>query len=273
MGKKPVIDTRAAEKLIKEYGKTLASRGEAFMRATTAKMADEMKRNVRAMAPGDSQAPELNNYTDSLAVVFTPGKRAHTVLYVGQPIKAERLATEPFVYLVRPVSRDDQGPRAKTFAVLNQFAPFTKETFPKGVPVDRAYVLARKATPEQVAAVGAKNVADAKQLEETLQKAGVAGLTVAKESSFEEAPIFEDIAFMVMRRELGLGMAKAQHWRPALRVVRKAAFMTRFLASSYVQSIWSPDSASWESIGVRGQVGERELEETRKFQDAIVRLA
>lgn len=273
MAKKTIIDTKAAQRAISAYAKTLEERGEALMRVATAKLADEMKRNVRAMAPGGTAAPELNNYTDHLAVVYTPGKKAHTVLYVGQPIKAERMATESFVYLVRPVSADDKGGRALTYAVLNQFAPFTKETFPKGIPVDRAYVLARNATPAQVEAVAAKNVADAERLEAALKKEGVSGLRVAKEASFEETPVFEDIAFMVMRRELGMGMAKAQHWRPALRVVRQAAFMGRFMASSYVRGIFDPSNPSWESVGVRSEVPASKLEDTRKFQETIVRLA
>ena len=53
----------------------------------------------------------------------------------------------------------------------------------------------------------------------------------------------------------------------------QAAFLARFLESSYIQGVWDPKKQAWTEIGMRYEVPVKELEQTRDFQETIVRLA
>lgn len=270
---KPLIQTKKAVFIIDRLVETLEDRALAFQRYVVNQIAQHMMEELQSSA--DKQDPDLGAYTKEMAIAMTPGKvPAFSVLYYGEPMTPDQKTQKNLLYFVRPVTRkkDIGSPRALLFAVLNKYSPYTKETFPKDVPIDGAFIVTRRASTEECIAVKEKNTKDLKNLTRDMKKHQL-DTKVRRIQSLDDAPVYDDKMWMVLRKELGLGIAKRRHWLPAIWACRDNSFLEMLSKQKQIRRTWTDIKyTGWMKLGmVKKTVSQSSLMDTKQFQDIIVK--
>lgn len=249
-------------KLLRE----LPGRCEALKRHVVSEMAKQAQRGVVAKEPGDDDLPA---YAADLRVVQVQGRDASFgVLYFGKAIPLKEHDSERTLLYVKPV---DGGNTIEDFlfAVLARFQPFAVAMFPSDVPLDKAFVVARRVSVREVAVVKERNVADRPKLEAAIKKYN---LRIRLDPvAIDDVETVSDTMFAVLRKELGVGVSKKPHWRPAIRLAGSSSTVKGLVASKLVQRLLSGRYRGWVKLGMLGdKVTEQEIKSIEEFQEKLL---
>lgn len=269
---KPLIDSAQFLKRVQAMVDTLPERAEAFQRFVTHSVAEGVQEELVTRAP--SSDPDLpQDYRRELQVVRVEGRdSSYAVVYRGKPKFVSEYDPERTVLYINLLRPTDDSPEAALFVALARFQPFTMDTMPLNVPRERAFVVARVVTKPEVDVIRSRLDRQKGKIEQAVAKYGK-GVTSKSAFDRNSSLIFNDMAFQVLRKELGIGLSKKPHWRPALKFVSSnPSFLKRLQASAESIRLWNdPAWTGWKKLGIiEENVGEATVEDLEYFQDKIM---
>lgn len=268
---KKILDAKQFKKNLTAMVDTLSERAEAFERFVVSEIAEAAHEQIVSRAPQDKDLP--GDYKHALEVVKVDGRDAsYAIVYRGNPVVVSDYDPEKTVlYIQFNGSKGDPKVR-ELFAALMRFQPFTMDTMPLDVPRDTGFVVARVVTKAEVTLVR-KRVNQQKNAIVRVVSTKGDGVTSAKAFNHNTALLYSDLAFQVLRKELGIGLAKKPHWRPALLNVRSdASLIKNMMMSDESLRLWNdPSFQGFLKMGIlKTTVSESSVEDLDDFQEKII---
>lgn len=269
---KPIIDASKFMKNLEAMVDTLPDRAEAFQRLVTHAVTEGVQEELMDRAP--TSDPDLpDDYRRELQVVKVEGRDAsYAVVYRGKPKIISHYDPEKTVLYIHLLKATDDSPTAALFGALARFQPFTMDTMPLDVPRDTAFVVAKVVTKAETDVIRKRLV----RMKGLIQRVVTTkGKGIASKAAFDRnsALIFNDMAFQVLRKELGIGLSKKPHWRPALKFVASdPGFIKKLMMSDESVRLWNdPTYSGWKKAGmIQDVVGESSVNDLDDFQKKIV---
>jgi len=244
----------------------LPKRLKALQRHVTSEVAIAFNEKLKATAPND---PLLGNYAKDMHVAQVEGgvHDAYASVCAAKVVKIRDLDPATTVLYLR---HPDAEPRDSIYSYLAAFHPFDVGLFPVGIPIDMVYLVARTVSPAEVALVRQRNIKDRQKLNHAIEKAKVRGVQVDN-VDLGEAKALTDIAFLVIRKELGIGMSKKPHWRQALRMIGAGSTLKGIVASKTVSRLISGRYRGFDKLGMLSdKATDQQMKSTKQFQEKIL---
>lgn len=269
MGKK-IVD---ADKFLANIGamvETIEGRAKAFKRLVVSEVATGVMEQLQQRAPSDSDLPD--DYKQKLEAVQVTGRPAsYAVVYKGKAKVASSLDPQRTVLYINVLDANDSSSEAELFMALKRFQPFTMDTMPLDIPRDKGYVVAKRVSRNETETIRKRIARQQGAIQRVVDKVGQ---KVVSKRAFDKnsAMIFTDLAFQVMRKELGIGLSKKPHWRASLKHVSSgSAFFKKLQMSPESKRLWNdPNYNGWIKAGLDlDSVSESSVGDLEDFQDKI----
>lgn len=269
---KPIIDTTKFMQSLNAMVDTLPERAEAFQRYVTQQVAMGVQEELQARAPAsDKDLPA--DYRQELQVVRVEGRPAsYAVVYQGRPKVVSDYDPATTVLYITILNSFKDAKEADLFVALARFQPFTMDTMPLNVPRQTAFVIARVVTKAEVDIIRKRLTRLQPKIEKVVATKGK-GIISKAAFDLNSSLIFNDMAFQVMRKELGIGLSKKPHWRPSLRFIAgDSAFIKKMQMTDESLRLWNdPKWTGWKKLGIMQEsVDESSVEDLEDFQKQII---
>jgi len=270
---KPLITKhKDFDKLVYMVTKELHGRLDGVKRQVVKSIAQSAMEGVQMKAP--SQDPDLENYTNDFELVQLDGGKdvAYGFVYKGGPISSSEQDTATTVLDVRPIEKK-VGRWSLIFSIMGEYGPFTLNTWPLKIPKDRAYIVFRTVSKGEVAEIEERNQRDANSIRLALAATGMRVTLHDFGTVRNELSIEKDMAFTVMRKELGIATRASPHWRPGIRSARSGNSIDRAINDKDVRrSMSDMKYQGWSGLGMMSEtVSKADLKDIDDFQGKIIK--
>lgn len=270
---KPLIQKdKNFDKLVYMVTKELHGRLEGVKRKVVQSIAHSAMGGVQMKAP--SQDPDLENYTEDFELVQLDSSKdvAYGFVYKGGPISSAEQDTARTVLDVKPIEKK-VGRWSLIFSIMGEYGPFTLNTWPLKIPKDKAYIIFRNVSKAEVKEIEERNQREANDIRLALAATGLRVSLHDFGTARNDLDIEKDMAFTVMRKELGIATRAAPHWRPGIRTARAGNSVDRAINDKDVQKSMSDmNYQGWKGLGMMSEtVSNSDIKDIEDFQDKIIK--
>lgn len=240
-------------------------RAKAIQRYVTHVAADALLKGTVSRIP---MAPAYKTYRDALRLVQGGLPSEPIFAVVGEVAKSEIIEKATDIIYFKP--RKKIGKMDKALSVLIQFQPWTQDTLPFTPTSDKATLMKRTVSKQDVIAIAKAREDDRPKWTSLLSEAGVQ--VKRQEAKIPSAAsALPDILYTAMRLEFGLGGAQAvAHWRPAYREAQELVKRVFFKPSmSEALLNWKDDQwMKWRDLSAE-RVPAKMIDDLADFQTRV----
>jgi hypothetical protein len=271
---KPMIQKdKDFDKLVHMVTKELYGRLDGVKRKVVQSISHTAMEGVQMKAPRED--PDLENYTNDFELVqLDSGKDiSYGFVYKGGPISSSaEQDTDTTVLEVMPIKKK-VGRWSLIFSIMGEYGPFTLNTWPLKIPKDRAYISFRNVSKAEVKNIEERNQREANDIRLALSKTGMRVSLHDFGTVTNSLDIKKDMAFTVMRKELGIATRATPHWRPGIRTAKSGNSVNRAINDMEVQKSMSDmNYQGWKGLGMMSEtVSNSDIKEIEEFQDKIIK--
>lgn len=233
-------------------------RFRAVQRAFLKEIAKQVLAQVKTMIVGGGL---YRQYRRSLKVGEVPGAQAVVIHSQQRRRRITQDHAEGTIIIVNPLPRQSPTQRKPFVDVLMNFGPWTIDTIPVTPLPREAKVIFRQVGKKEADLVRVKCK---KEMPIVLQRLNEVGVKAKKPVSVAGV---DDVAFLAMRMEFGIGGQRLQqHWRPALRLMKKK-FLKQWQSKSpgqqkrWAEWLMDPKFKGWRGGGQRMPMVARKIAE------------
>jgi len=260
------------DQLVHMVTKELHDRVTGMQRGVVNSIAQSAMVGVQNKAP--SQDPELGNYSDDFELVMLSDKKqiSYGFVYKGKMISSSEQDVDTTVLDVRPVVKKI-GRWSLVFSIMGEYGPFTLNTWPLKIPKDKAHIIFRSVSKAEAKEIESRNLREVNELRLALATTGIRVSLSEFGSVRNKLDIKKNMAFTVMRKELGIGVKATPHWRPGIRQGRSSGAISKAIQNSdVVRSMMDMRYQGWKELGMISEtVSKADLSDLAEFQSEIIK--
>jgi hypothetical protein len=218
-----------------------------------------MLRDVQAKAP---TLDVIGDYAKDLEVVLVSGvseEQGVAILYRNKPRQLSAADDASSTLLIVKARRTSEP----WVSVLSRYQPWPVFMLPLMPAKTDAQLIARRATPSEVADARDRIMVNRRAIESQLHQYGLPDAKVQTDASkVNDREVYDDVSYMVQRLEFGYGGKQDAHWRPALKGVANESLT---LGRKFVEYVETGN----ESVFDVGRYTDVALQELQGYDTAL----